>query len=364
MSFEHSKITTEDVRIGCNRALTSQHSGWFSVAVLLAALTTPAQADGIQVYTDPAILRSMLLSHRSGVESLSVSYSEVLWERNSAGTPFSWSVAWDSQSFSTQILRPGGEGLAVDGSRRSWNGASGMGAVVYFDPTDGVGECEVSSEPSKLHLAEPPPAYCGLLGLWPTRTLAGGEPILNNPLELLGREDVVVLPNVTLIEGHECVVLECRRESGVPIFRASIAPDLNFAVVQSEVVGWNGAVLSMNLATEFVVVDPDTVALPTKGYVRTFDGEGAVSSERQITVDLVDDIPQIFAGVGPGASAFSMPEGFAVTNVDTGEQTIAGQYSPPGARKNVALASIGVLGLIAAGFFGLRWRRPSGFSIR
>jgi len=135
-------------------------------------------------------------------------------------------------------------------------------------------------------------------------------------------------------------------------------------VVRSEVIGWNGELLSIYLATEFVELDPDTVALPTQGYVRSFDGEGAVSSERQITVDLVDDIPQVFAGVGPAASAFSIPKGFAVTNLDTGERSVAGQYGIPEGRKNaVGLASIGVLGLIAARF-GLRWRRFGGTAIR
>jgi hypothetical protein len=296
-------------------------------AIATVGTSTPAigpshVARGTPVVTDPAMLKALLLDRRKAIAELTVEYASTRWESAGAATDERWRVTWGDSGFAIRVTRPGGAGDAVDGTKRSWDLAAKQALLVAYDPADGVGEVQRAGSPSALNLSEFLPDYCGLLGIWPTRTISGGKPLNNDPAILLGLDDVVVLPTEELIEGHSCVVVERRGNSpsgtAVTRLRVALAPALNYAVVSTSVFGTSGTLISQYVATKFAPANAETIALPTEGVFRRYNGEGAVVMERFLVVSVLPDgSPLVQPGVGPSPSDLAMPAGYAVTDLDT-----------------------------------------------
>ncbi len=307
-----------------------------SVAVLVlltgcagsAAAARPLDdATSAAVYSDPALLSALLAQQQSAVHALTVEYDVTTYQNNDAAI-LGWRVQWGPAGFVIEAQRAGSGGLRADGSRRVWDAAAKAARIIRFDPTDGLGEVQTTSDPDKLNIGELVPEYSFLIGMLRTRTLATGGAPSNDVATLLTRPNVSILPGPVECEGYSCFIIEQRRDNGSPLISIAVAPSLGGAVVRSETYLAGGSLASRWIAESFWQPDPGTIALPLSGVSKMFDADGSVSIERRLDVKTsADGSPKLFVGVGPDVSQFAVPEGFLVLDLDTGDEYIASSRS-------------------------------------
>jgi hypothetical protein len=339
-----------------------------AVAVLLlagcAGSTASARplddATTAAVYSDPAMLSALLAQQQAAVHALTVEYEVTTYQNNDAAA-LGWRVQWGPAGFVIEAQPAGSGRLIADGSRRVWDAAAKSARVIWFDPTDGLGEVQTTTDPDTLHIGELVPEYSFLIGMLPTRKLATGGAPSNDVATLLTRPNVSILPGPVECEGYSCFIIEERRDDGSPLISIAVAPSLGGAVVRSETYRAGGSLASRWIAQSFWQPNPGTIALPLSGVSKTFAADGSVSIERRLDVKTsADGSPKLLVGVGPTAEDLAIPVGFEVVNVDTGETWIAGASTggfgwPTGLA--ALAAGIAVLGTAFA-LRTLRRRRP------
>ncbi|MDZ4829869.1 MAG: hypothetical protein SGJ09_06680 [Phycisphaerae bacterium] len=272
------------------------------------------------------MLKSLMQTARVDLTEFAVTYDIDRMEKGEISSQ-RWAVAWGAGGFRIDIATPFANSPSFPEDHQvSVLDLDAAHAVIY----DGVSTAEVSVSANQLGLAYLMPDYCGFLGCFTTRTLAGGEPLFNDPVDLLGSDEVWVASNETLVGTLNCVVLEWRPAvSGgmTPVLRGYYAIDFGFAQVRLESLRSDGSVGSSWQTTDWLSRGSGSVALPLAGQHDRYGADGTSVAWAKFHVVLDGENPMVSTGATPNLS-LTLPTGTAVIDRDTASTRVVTASSP------------------------------------
>jgi hypothetical protein len=287
--------------------------------------------------TNPAHLREIVRATRAPLrDGIRVTYRYWTSEMPGDAPGTLETIAWNERGVRTEI---GGDAVEVS----TFDRETGLATRLYSD-----GVVEQSADPDLVGFGVAGLQCEYVLGMYPTRDVAGRTGFTNDLMHSLAHANAVIQPEMAPMDGQECVVVDIVRRGADggqrTVSRGYYAPGLGYAQVALEFFAPSGCMVSSWHSSNFIAPVPGAVAIPTRGEFRNLECGGDVVSWVVVEMDR-DAAGMPAVAVGARASTdLQVPPGARIRNldVDTAEPMADAVAAPLATAPAVTAAALAV----------------------